>query len=271
MSLEKISVAIPTYRSSKYLGKLLKKLESFSSINEIIISNDFSNQSEEINIQNITNTFKKRNHKKNIVFIKNRKRVGPFVNKYNAINKCSNKIVYQIDSDNLPMINLDWFIEQNLIRTFDNYNIYYPSKIFQFQKYEKLSILGSKFSNKYRVDLSDNRSIFTKEIIKDYIKNDKKLKNQKSIRWLLNVGNFIVHKNNFLESMSEGLDYEEKYLFAADQFMITYLWLKNKNAIELRKNHYHFHRKRSDSVSFSEKDRTDESFKVFENKIIELI
>ena len=52
--------------------------------------------------------------------------------------------------------------------------------------------------------------------------------------------------------------------------MITFLWLKNKNFIELRKEHYHFHRKRNDSISFTEKERTGQSFNEIEEKIARL-
>ena len=70
--------------------------------------------------------------------------------------------------------------------------------------------------------------------------------------------------------MKEGLSYSEEYLFAADQFLITYLWLKNNKNIEVKKKHYHFHRKRKDSISSQEKDRTSKAFDYIENKILEL-
>lgn len=270
MSLEHISVAIPTYKSSKYLNRLLEKIEKINLVNEIIISNDFSDKSEEKNLEVITNKFVKRNPDKNLVFLKNKNRLGPFVNKYKAISQCRNEIVYQIDSDNLPMIKFDNFFNENLYKEFNKENIYYPSKIYQFRTYEKFCMLGSKFSNKYKVTLSKEHNIFSKETIQEYIKNNEKIDSNKSIRWLLNIGNFIVYKNNFLDSMQEGLSYDEKYLFAADQFLITYLWLKNRNSIELHDKHYHFHRKRNDSISFSEKERTSESFEYIERKILNL-
>ena len=124
MSLEHISVAIPTYKSSKYLNRLLEKIEKINLVNEIIISNDFSDDSEEKNLEVITNKFVKRNPNKNLVFLKNKNRLGPFVNKYKAISQCRNEIVYQIDSDNLPMIKFDNFFNENLYKEFNKENIY---------------------------------------------------------------------------------------------------------------------------------------------------
>ena len=107
-------------------------------------------------------------------------------------------------------------------------------------------------------------------LIKKSILNEVKITKQKNSRWLINIGNFIVYKSNFLSTMKEGLSFSERLLFAADQFLISYLWLKNNNYIETRRQHYHFHRKRRDSISFQEKDNTEESFKTIEEKILEL-
>ncbi len=269
---EYISIAIPTYNSSKYLDNLLKRVLSVNSVNEIVISDDDSNENEKKIYKKSIDKFNKIYPNKNLLFISNKKRGGPFVNKYNAIKNCTNKIIYQIDSDNLPMINLDDYIKKDLLPSFKDKNIYYPSKIFQFRKFEKLSILQSKLlkGTKYKVVIKDKNFEFNKELIKNSIINSEKITTEKNRRWLFNIGNFIVDRENFLNAMQEGLSYPEKYLYAGDQFLITYLWLKNNKNIEVKKRHYHFHRKRSDSVSFEERDRTSEAFDYLEKKILEL-
>ena len=170
------------------------------------------------------------------------------------------------------MIKLDDYIKKDLFPSFKEKNIYYPSKIFQFRKFEKLSIVQSRVlkGTKYKVVIKDRNFEFNKELIKNSIINSEKITTEKNRRWLFNIGNFIVDRENFLNAMQEGLSYPEKYLYAGDQFLITYLWLKNKNNIEVKKKHYHFHRKRSDSVSFEERDRTSEAFDYLEKKILEL-
>ena len=269
---EYISIAIPTYNSSKFLDNLLKKVLSVNSVNEVVISDDDSNENEKIIYKKSIDKFNKIYPNKNLLFISNKKRRGPFVNKYNAIKNCTNKIIYQIDSDNLPMIKLDDYIKKDLFPSFKEKNIYYPSKIFQFRKFEKLSIVQSRVlkGTKYKVVIKDRNFEFNKELIKNSIINSEKITTEKNRRWLFNIGNFIVDRENFLNAMQEGLSYPEKYLYAGDQFLITYLWLKNKNNIEVKKKHYHFHRKRSDSVSFEERDRTSEAFDYLEKKILEL-
>tara|TARA_B100000029_G_scaffold487688_1_gene543453 strand:+ start:565 stop:1392 length:828 start_codon:yes stop_codon:yes gene_type:complete len=269
---EYISIAIPTYNSSKYIDNLLKRISTVSSVNEIVISDDQSNEQEKVLYKKSIDKFNKKYPNKNLIYISNEKRVGPFVNKYNAIRNCNNKIIYQIDSDNLPMIKLDNFIRKELIPSFEEKNIYYPSKIFQFRRNEKLSIIKSNLvkGTKHRVIIKDRDFEFNKELIKNSILNDQKITTEKNRRWLFNIGNFIVNRENFLNAMKEGLSYSEKYLFAGDQFLITYLWLKNNNNIEVKKKHYHFHRKRDDSVSFEEKDRTSEAFNHLEKKILQL-
>ena len=272
ISKENISVAIPTYNSSKYLDQLLNKILTKDIINEVIISDDNSKKIDQSTSKEIVYIYKKKYPKKNLELIKNKKRGGPFINKFIAINNCNNKFVYQIDSDNLPMINLGNYIKKELFPTFKEENIYYPSKIYQFRNNEMLSIPLSKFltGTKYRVILKKNDFEFNKKLIKNSIYNNKQITYQKNRRWLINIGNFIVEKDNFLEAMKEGFSYPEEYLFAADQFLISYLWLKNKKNIEVRKKHYHFHRKRSDSISFEEKDRTGEAFNFVENKTLDL-
>tara|TARA_X000000368_G_scaffold409605_1_gene391834 strand:- start:31749 stop:32576 length:828 start_codon:yes stop_codon:yes gene_type:complete len=272
ISEQYISIAIPTYNSSKYIDHLLKEVLKKNIVNEVILSDDNSDDYEKAVYRENIEKYKKKYPNKNLIFIDNERRRGPFVNKYTAINNCNNDIVYQIDSDNIPMLGLDKYIKNDLLPSFNVENIYFPSKIYQFQKNEKLSIPLSKFftGTKYRVTLKSHNFEFKKELIKNSILNSEKITDQKNRRWLLNIGNFIVNKENFLDAMKEGLSYSEEYLFAADQFLITYLWLKNNKNIEVKKKHYHFHRKRKDSISSQEKDRTSKAFDYIENKILEL-
>ena len=49
------------------------------------------------------------------------------------VENCNNDLVYQIDSDNLPMLNFDKFVKNTLIPNFEKENIYYPQKFFNFE------------------------------------------------------------------------------------------------------------------------------------------
>ena len=269
---QNISIAIPTYNSSKYLEQLLSSSLKNEIVTEVVISDDASNvQEKEIYLKTVEK-FQKKYPDKKIKFVNNFERRGPFVNKYIAIENCSKEIVYQIDSDNIPMRNLDKFIKYDLLKLFNEDSLYLPSKIYQFYQKPYLSIPLSKVHNgtKYRVIFQDKNFRFDKDLIKKSILNEVKITKQKNSRWLINIGNFIVYKPNFLSTMKEGLSFSERLLFAANQFLISYLWLKNNNYIETRRQHYHFHRKRRDSISFQEKENTEESFKTIEEKILEL-
>ena len=71
-----LSVAIPTYNSSGYLFRLLKKLEKFNSVNEIVIQDDFSTDEEFKNINKIVKRFNKKNFE--IRVLQNKKNLGAF-------------------------------------------------------------------------------------------------------------------------------------------------------------------------------------------------
>ena len=268
-----ISIAIPTYNSSAYLNLLIKQLGKSGVVNEIVISDDGSLSSEIKNIKVIISKNKNYFPKINFKILENTKRSGPFINKYLCIENCNNDLVYQIDSDNLPMLNFDKFVKNTLIPNFEKENIYYPSKIFQFRKYNYLSIPASYLfqGTKYKVILKNKSYEFTKDIIQNSIKHGTQITDDKNRRWLLNIGNYFVDKNIFIDSMKEGLNFTKEQLFAADQFLVSYLWLKYNKSIKVMKNHYHFHRKRTDSISFEEKDRTGKNFEIVENMILDLV
>ena len=104
------------------------------------------------------------------------------------------------------------------------------------------------------------------KIISDSIKNDKSITLEKNIYWILNCGNFITSKGDYLDTMSKYYNNKEIPL-AADALAISYLWLHSGKEIFLSKNHYHFHRKRTDSVSIVTKNVSGDNFLMFEEKI----
>ena len=58
--------------------------------------------------------------------------------------------------------------------------------------------------------------------------------------------------------------------YPLDAVAISYFWIKNGKNIKTLENLYHFHRKRSDSVSFTENEGSYESLQYFRNKFLEL-
>ena len=99
--MNNISVAIPTYFSSRLIEDTIQPLLKYKIVNEIVITDDSEN----------TNEYNELSRKVNLLLesspielkmFKNSKKLGGFKNKYNSISKSSNDFVYQIDSDNIP-------------------------------------------------------------------------------------------------------------------------------------------------------------------------
>ena len=99
--MSKLSIVIPTYNSSIYLKECIKGFVKSEFVNEIIVGDDFSSNSELEEIERIINDLQNL-FSFDIKFFKNSKNTGAFVNKYNLISKAKNDWVYQIDSDNVP-------------------------------------------------------------------------------------------------------------------------------------------------------------------------
>ena len=260
-NIKNISVAIPTYNSSKYLAEALNSLLKFKCVDEVVIQDDGSGNKEKEAIKNIVNGFEK---KLDITFHFNEKNLGAFQNKYLSIQNCKNEFVYQLDSDNVVACNLD-----KVVRTIHNDNfLYIPSKIYQFRKYRQLSKLLSIFNKKYRVTYVNQDFIYSLEKIQSEISGREKFTNEKNINWVLNSGNFIVNKKKYLDFMSIG--YMKRLRPQLDAVAISFFWLKSGGEIKSLKNLQHFHRKRSDSVSFTEKDGSFESLQDYRAKILSL-
>tara|TARA_Y100001970_G_C14256945_1_gene876262 strand:- start:8229 stop:9017 length:789 start_codon:yes stop_codon:yes gene_type:complete len=258
--MQKISLAIPTYFSSQYLSILLRSINKSEIINEIIISDDSNEEDEIKKIKKIIEKFQKRNKKIKIYLHENLNTNGAFNNKFEVISRCSNEIIYQIDSDNIPAKNIDKKLSK-IIDNFDKEMINYPSSLRQFFfNYQYYFYL-----NKNIVNLSKENLKINSNDVSDAIINDKKITIDKNIFWILNSGNFIVSKDVYIASMEEYYD-NPKVPLAADALAISYLWLKSGKEILLNSNLHHYHRKRSDSVSLSLRDESEESFSFFREK-----
>ena len=250
-----LSVAIPTYNSSGYLFRLLKKLEKFNSVNEIVIQDDFSTDEEFKNINKIVKRFNKKN-------------LGAFLNKINAVTNCKNEFVYQIDSDNLPGKYLDRIFKSVIFENNNNI-IYYPSQLIQTIDSSYFKKLKYYLLKDNKVTLSKDDKFITLNSLKNAITKNEDITFDKNYRWILNCGNFIVNKEKF-KNVFEISNIEVNEYYVLDAVAINYYWLKNQGQVKLLRDHYHYHKKREDSVSIINADKTLDSFDYFEKKIISL-
>ena len=133
----KISVAIPTFNSSKYLTPNLNNLIKTNLISEIVIRDDCSNHKDIELADKIIKSFKKKT-KIDIRYFQNKENLGAFENKLKVIKDCRQEYVYQLDSDNIPMNNLNNYLNRFIKYSKDPSLLYLPSKIFQFRKYQNI-------------------------------------------------------------------------------------------------------------------------------------
>ena len=190
--------------------------------------------------------------------IKNDLRVGAYKNKLNAIKHCPSEFVYQIDSDNIPGKSIERIIQNT---QFEKDLIYFPSSIRQFK-----NSIYSKLFNEHLV-LSENTTVLDNIAINNEIEGKEIIKD-KDISWVLNIGNFIVHRENYIKTIEPTI--ESATNLSADAMAISYYWIKSNKNIVLLNDFYHYHRKRPDSVSFTEGKYSLESIEFYLRKFKEL-
>lgn len=238
--MNKYSIAIPTFNSSRYIKDCISPFLNMDIVNEIIISDDFSDNNEFQKLMNIINRLSK--HKGlNIEIYRNNKNLGAFQNKFKAIEYCKNNNIYQIDSDNVPGKNIKKILSNLNI---DKNLIYYPASIKQFRN----SFFNRPLVNETLNLLNYETTVDLNFIISE-IKDQQKIID-KNIKWLLNMGNFIVSKDSYLNTFRPTIGQATN--LSADAVAISYFWIKSGKKIKMLNNFYHFHRKRADSVSFTE-------------------
>lgn len=256
-----LTIIIPTYNSSKYLKQCLDSIVNIKSVSEIIISDDNSDKNNKKLLKDVIHTF----HEKNkIKYVENTPNLGAFYNKFNAVKHSSNELVYILDSDNIAGFNLNKIINTIQIENNENF-LYIPSKIYHF--YNNVNFLTPAYKtlmNNLETFSKNNLTLDSKDINSNFNKRKFIMEDAtKSIYWILNIGNFIVYKNNFLKNMENKLMFDRK-LLSMDAVAFSYYWLKNGKKLRLLKNHYHFHRKRLDSVSWVEKEDSKISRSTFD-------
>lgn len=223
--MNKISIAIPFYNTSRYFLDCLKHIIEDDFVSEIIVNDDQSTDQEWENINIIVSQL---NNDK-IKLYRNPINLGGFKNKYKAIKKCSSEWVYLLDSDNyLHPTTLD--VIKN-IKDLDDDICYCPQTLIMFFNegeverevnynfpYEKIGPLESKQS--MCIGLTD-------------------------FGMFLNTGNFIVNREKHLERMYDAYCNQEPS--AACSIAFQYNWMIRGGYSKIVSNFKYFHRLRHDS------------------------
>ena len=189
-------------------------------------------------------------------------------NKFNhKLDQLLSKRRKKIRSKPISTLNIKHDINY-VLKTNDPNNLYYPSTLYQFYNYPNFSKFLSLFRKKYVARLFDEDTLLDINKIKETLLHDKKITIDKNLLWVLNCGNFILHKDKFLERTKK-IDKEAADFLYADAIAFSYYWISNGGIIFLKSNFYHHHRKRSDSLSINEGENTQLTIKYFKNKIFE--
>jgi hypothetical protein len=214
-----ITLAITTYNRSDIVIDAFISVLNNDFINEIVIVDDSSQESffEELNtkINQLEN--------KKIKIYKNEYNLKPFLNKLEAIKKSTNDWIILLDSDNKIT---DEYIQiiKNLER--DKDILYLPEILLNFDN----SIISDFHSLK---DV-----VLNKKNIKEFLENN-------LITTILNVGNFFVNKNNYINTF-ENCNFDEN-LQTNDAIYFSFLWITNNLNIKIVDNLKYYHRQHNGS------------------------
>jgi glycosyltransferase involved in cell wall biosynthesis len=280
-----ITVGIPTYNSSKYLNQCLKSIKNLKNIDEILISDDGSTVSELAKLKEIVLKYQIK-YRLNIKILESTTNFGAYKNKLKLIENSKNEYIYVLDSDNMASKNLDEIINEILNENNPKF-LYQPNVMYHFWKYPRLAQLMSPYNKKYIVKFFDSNYILDRDSVKallihnsgtynlkEYvnqlpsIKDPEKKIIDKWIFWILNCGNFIVNKKHMVDIAQAGLEFDRKIL-SVDAIAFSYLWIENGMKIKIFNNFYHHHRKRNDSVSFTESEDSVNAIKHFIGKVLD--
>jgi hypothetical protein len=243
-----ITLAIPNYNRCKLVIESFIDVLNCEIISEILIYDDFSDKEIYDCLVDELNKIKN----KKIKIFRQDKNVGAFLNKKNCIESSSNEIIILLDSDNKLNEEYIKLIPQNI----DINSILLPVRgICESNNlnYEKFS--GLKIDKKKFIDLS--------------------LSNDTTTLCMLNTGNYVVNKSNYLMVINQEKNIDNPY--GCDVFYFLYLWFKNNSkasceVIENMKYFHRLHKKESEEKSFYLKtlDKSELFLKKLLQKINEL-
>jgi len=236
-----ITVAIPFYNNQEYLGQALEPLLDCDFVSEIIIHDDAS----EYQIYS--------DHPK-IKIYRNDKNLGAFKNKYLAVSKSTNEWVYLLDSDNYFFDN-SLEVVKNIKPQRGRY--YSPSQLHLVDDGLDSSLNGKVVKYDFGiVDATKAKSLLQSGI--------------GEFEWLINTGNFFIHRDDYIESMKDVFNDPTYPYFEADAIVFCYNWLKRGNIIEVVDNLWYNHRLRSNSYSHSVGSKNADSLNYHKNLITQL-
>ncbi|MFX0073400.1 MAG: glycosyltransferase family 2 protein [Candidatus Hermodarchaeota archaeon] len=216
----KISIAIPTYNSSEFILNALSYIIDDERVNEIIISDDHSNDYRKL-ISKIKDISPK------IKIFRNKHNLGGFGNKYQAISKCKNKRAILLDSDNSLTEN-------------------YIDKLFEISKWNSEIIYCPDFAKPNFNYKKFSGMVINKELTRKILIDQK----GSNFGIFLNTGNYFVDIQNYIKCIRGK---ENVKVHSGDVISFISLWLQNNYSLYIVPGLEYNHRihKKSYSVNTS--------------------
>lgn len=183
-----ISLAITTYNRCELLLESFKRVLDNDFVSEIIIVDDCSN----LRLFKCMEGLLPNNHK--IKLFRNETNLKPFLNKIEAVKKCTNDWVILFDSDNI--------IDNDFIEVVKN-----------LKKEEDTIYLPEMTYDTHKNIVSDFRGFG--ELTKSNAKTDQKT------MLFMGISNYLINKNKYLEVVKN----KDVNCYASDTIYASYLWL----------------------------------------------
>ena len=185
---------------------------------------------------------------------RNEHNLGAFKNKYLAVSKSTNEWVYLLDSDN-------YFFENSLdaIKNISPQRgrYYSPSQLHLVDDGLDSSLNGRVVKYDFgTVDANKAKSLL--------------IEDNQDFHWLINTGNFFVHRDDYIQSMKPVFEDPNYPYFEADAIVFCYNWLKSGNSIEVVDDLWYNHTLRSNSYSHSVGNRNTGSLEYHRSLMVQL-
>jgi len=215
-----ISVAITNYNRVDMTIESFSKIIDNDLVDDIVILDDCSDMKLYGELWDRVEALNA-NH---VLLYRNAVNVGPFLNKYRAVQKCKNDWVILLDCDNI--------IDNDYVELLSNIDkeddiLYCPESLFRLNK------AGIKYSyHKF------NNLFVDKINVRRYVRH-------RMFRALLNTGNYLVHRERYMEVVEQSVANER--LSKLDSLYFNYLWLSMGYRMKVVPNLWYEHRIHKDS------------------------
>ena len=211
-----ISLVIPTFNRTDFVIDSFIRVLNNEVIDEIIIVDDSSNYEVYAKLFILVNDLQN----KKVKVFRNKKNLGPLLNKYEAVKRSSNDWCILLDSDNI--IGSDYVKIIEGLKKEDDV-LYCPEVLWREVDKKKIAFNYDKF----------RKLIISKNNAKNYIGTE-------LFETWLNTGNYFFNKNAYLKVIEENK--LEDQLMINDAIYFSYLWLLSGNRMKIVPELMYIHR-----------------------------